>query len=72
MVALRQAQVFWFVHRGGQFVPLAPGADGVLRSETFPGLWLDPEAFLRGDEERLLAVLRKASPPPNMPPSCNV
>jgi Uma2 family endonuclease len=59
VIALRQAKVFWFILRRGHYEPLTPGADGVLRSETFPGLWLDPEALLRLDEDRLLAVLQQ-------------
>jgi Uma2 family endonuclease len=39
----------WFVLREGAFVPIEPDADGLLRSEIFPGLWLDPEALIRGD-----------------------
>jgi hypothetical protein len=30
-----------------------------LRSEVFPGLWLDPEALVRGDLARVLAVLQQ-------------
>ena len=48
----------WFVPRGGQFVPLAP-AGGLLKSEVFPGLWLDPEALVAGDMTRVLAVLQQ-------------
>lgn len=59
VVALRTHQVFWFVRRRGKFKELAPGADGIFRSETFPGLWLDPGALLRRDSRRLLAVLRQ-------------
>jgi len=64
VVALRQQQVFWFVRRRGKFRELAPGKDGVIRSEVFPGLWLDADALLRHDRKRLLAVLRQglASP----------
>jgi Uma2 family endonuclease len=59
VVALRQALVFWFVHRAGAFAPLPPNADGILCSEVFPGLWLDAAAFLRGDHRRVLEVLRQ-------------
>lgn len=45
----------WFVLRAGKYDRIQPGADGVLRSESFPGLWLDAAALLRGD---LAAVLR--------------
>jgi Uma2 family endonuclease len=64
VVALRQQRIFWFVRRRGKFRDLAPGEDGVLRSEVFPGLWLDAAALLRRDRKRLLAVLRQglASP----------
>jgi Uma2 family endonuclease/mono/diheme cytochrome c family protein len=59
VVALRQARVLWFVLRDGRFQDLAPAADGSLRSEVFPGLWLDPAALLRGDLPRVLEVLRQ-------------
>ena len=49
----------WFVLRQGSYEPLAPGPDGVLRSEAFPGLWLDPMALLRGDIARVLAVAQQ-------------
>ena len=32
----------WFVLRAGRYERLEPEADGILRSEVFPGLWLDP------------------------------
>ena len=51
------AALDWFVHRGGRYEPLAAGADGLLRSEVFPGLWLDPAALLAGDLRRVLEVL---------------
>jgi len=41
--------VDWFVLREGRFEPLPTDAAGRLRSEVFPGLWLDPAALLRGD-----------------------
>jgi hypothetical protein len=59
VVALRQRKVFWFIRRRGKFKQASPGTDGVLRSEVFPGLWLDPAALLRKDSKRLLAVLRQ-------------
>jgi Putative restriction endonuclease len=56
--------VDWFIRRGDQFVPLAPGADGLLRSETFPGLWLDAHALVHLQLAAVLAVLQQglASP----------
>jgi len=40
--------VDWFVLRQGRFDRLLPGPDGILRSEVFSGLWLDPAALVRG------------------------
>ena len=48
--------VDWFRLRDGQFVPLT-ASDGILRSEVFPGLWLDAAALVAGDMGRVLAVL---------------
>jgi hypothetical protein len=49
----------WFVLREGTYQPLAPGPDGLLRSEVFPGLWLDSAALLRGDLATVLDVVRR-------------
>jgi Uma2 family endonuclease len=59
-----QHQFDWFVLRSGQFQPLPPDAEGILRSEVFPGLWLDAAALIRGDMPRVLAVVQQgvASP----------
>ena len=45
----RDRAVDWFVLRGGTYEPLLPGQDGIVRSEVFPGLWLDPRALILGD-----------------------
>ena len=57
MRALEPNDVLWFVLRKGHFVDLPPGADGIYRSEAFPGLWLDPQALIAGDTRSLRAVL---------------
>ncbi len=54
----------WFVLRQGQYEPLAPGADGVLRSEVFPGLWLDAPALLRSDLAGVLQALQRGMASP--------
>jgi len=59
VVALRTQKVFWFLRRRGKFREMAADADGIYRSPTFPGLWLDPAALLRRDSRRLMAVLRQ-------------
>lgn len=52
------AAIDWLVLREGRFVPLAPGPDGLTRSEVFPGLWLDTAALLRGDLAAAVAALQ--------------
>ncbi|QEH34676.1 hypothetical protein OJF2_32170 [Aquisphaera giovannonii] len=61
---VRDAAFDWFILRDGRFEDLAPNADGTLRNEVFPGVWMDPEALLRGDLAGVLAVLQRgiASP----------
>jgi hypothetical protein len=59
VVALRTKKVFWFVSRRGKFQEIKPDADRIYRSKVFPGLWLDPDALLRRDRKRMLAVLRQ-------------
>jgi hypothetical protein len=55
--AFRPDDVLWFRRVDGVLVPMAPGADGLYRSEVFPGLWLDPAALLAGDLRRLRQVV---------------
>jgi Uma2 family endonuclease len=61
---VQDRQIDWFVLRHGEYEPLAPDAGGLLRSEVFPGLWLDPDALLRGDLAAVLAAVQRglASP----------
>jgi Uma2 family endonuclease len=49
-------KVDWYVLRDGSYVKLSPD-DGILKSEVFPGLWLDAAAFVRGDIATVLDVL---------------
>ena len=51
--------VDWFVLRNGQYERLGPDAEGLLCSETFPGLWLDVPALLRGDVAGVLAAVQR-------------
>jgi hypothetical protein len=42
----------WFILRNGKYTPLEPDADGILKSEVFPGLWIDAAALLVGDTSK--------------------
>jgi Uma2 family endonuclease len=49
----------WFVWREGRYESLPAGPDGVIRSEIFPGLWLDTAALLADDLPRVHKVLHQ-------------
>ncbi len=59
-----EQRIDWFVLREGEYEALQPGADGILRSEVFPGLWLPVDALWAGDLAGMIAVLQQglASP----------
>jgi hypothetical protein len=54
----------WFILHQGQYAQLERASDGLLRSEQFAGLWLDPDALLRFDLARVFQVVQQgiASP----------
>ncbi len=49
----------WFVLSEGVYEALTPAENGILRSEVFPGLWLQPQAFWVGDLAAMLATLQE-------------
>jgi Uma2 family endonuclease len=51
--------VDWFTLQGGDYVPRAPGADGIHRSAVFPGLWLDAPALISGNMRRVIEVIQQ-------------
>ena len=51
--------VDWWVLEEDEYRALPSGADGVLRSRVFPGLWLDTLALLDGDGARLMGKLQE-------------
>jgi Uma2 family endonuclease len=58
-VGVGPEQVRWFVLREGGYLELGPGDDGLYRSETFPGLWLDAKALFDQDPVALIAALAR-------------
>ncbi len=48
----------WFCLREGEYILLESDADGVLKSQVFPGLWLLAPDFLAGNMSKVLAVLQ--------------
>jgi Uma2 family endonuclease len=59
-----ERQVRWHLLEKDAYQLLEPGDDGIWRSRGFPGLWLDGNAFWRGDMQAVLARLQQglASP----------
>jgi Uma2 family endonuclease len=49
-----QERIVWRELVDGRYREIAPGADGLLRSRVFPGLWLDADALWKYDARRLL------------------
>jgi Uma2 family endonuclease len=58
VLALRKQQVFWFVRQRGKYKETPLPADGIFRAQGFPGLWLDAEAMLHNNRQRVLAALK--------------
>jgi Uma2 family endonuclease len=59
-----EREIDWFVLRAGQYERMPVDAQGLLRSQVFAGLWLDPAALVRGDLATVLAIVQQglASP----------
>lgn len=52
-------EIDWFILRDGQYEKLAPGEDGIHRSEAFPGLWLAVASMIAGDLVQVLGALQR-------------
>lgn len=48
----------WFRLQAEEFVLIEPDADGIIRSSSFPGLWLAVPALLEGNMIEVLNVLQ--------------
>ena len=52
-------QLDWFSLEAGEYSLLAPDAEGIIRSQVFPGLWLATSQLLSGKMNEVLAVLQQ-------------
>ncbi len=50
-------KIDWYALQNGAYVELLPSADGILKSQTFPGLWLPVEPWLGQQGRQVLEVL---------------
>lgn len=53
-VLMFEQEIRWHVLVDGKYQVLSPDSDRLLRSRVFPGLWLDGQALLAGDLQRVL------------------
>ena len=50
-------QLLWFQLVEGSYQRLIPDEEGIIRSQVFPGLWLDEKALLNDEMTKVLEVL---------------
>jgi Uma2 family endonuclease len=55
---VEDGQFDWFRLREGRYVKLEPNQDGIIKSEIYPGLWLDVNALLGGNLAKVLEILQ--------------
>jgi Uma2 family endonuclease len=53
-----EKKVDWFCLQNGEYISLEPDTSYVIKSQFYPGLWLDVAALL-GDMAKVLAVLQQ-------------
>ncbi|NES20190.1 MAG: Uma2 family endonuclease [Symploca sp. SIO3E6] len=49
----------WFRLTQGKYIKLQPDEQGIIKSEIYPGLWLDVNALLAGNLAQVLQVIQK-------------
>lgn len=54
-----ERKISWFTLQNGRYEPMAPGADGIWRSQVFPGLWLHADAFWANEMATVMGVLQQ-------------
>ncbi|MEQ8997250.1 MAG: Uma2 family endonuclease [Coleofasciculus sp. B1-GNL1-01] len=52
-------QFDWFKLQEGTYIKLEPNENGIICSETFPGLWLKQSALLAGNLAKVLEIVQQ-------------
>ncbi|MCT7958019.1 Uma2 family endonuclease [Laspinema palackyanum] len=52
-------KIDWFRLEEGDYVSVTPDEQGIIRSQVFPGLWLDIPNLLQGNMQQVLTVLQQ-------------
>ncbi len=55
----RENRIVWWALKDSDYQPLIPDDLGIMRSEVFPGLWLNTTAILAGDMASVLSTLQQ-------------
>jgi Uncharacterized protein conserved in cyanobacteria len=54
-----EQQLDWFRLREGEYIKLLADSEGIIKSEIFPGLWLDEQSLLTGNLAQVLTILQQ-------------
>ncbi len=56
---VQEKAIDWFILRNGRYERLAADQEGIVRSESLPGLWLDTGSLIRGDRTGLVRTVQR-------------
>jgi len=54
-----EQQLDWFRLIEGEYIKLLADSEGIIKSEIFPGLWLDEQSLLTGNLAQVLTILQQ-------------
>ncbi len=52
-------KIDWFRLEDGDYVSVTPDEQGIIRSQVFPGLWLDIPNLIQGNMQQVLTILQQ-------------
>ncbi len=55
----QDGELDWFRLTEGKYIPLDSNSQGMIKSEVFPGLWLDKEALLAGNLAKVIEIVQQ-------------
>ncbi len=55
----QDGELDWFRLTEGKYIPLDSNSQGMIKSEVFPGLWLDKEALLVGNLAKVIEIVQQ-------------
>ena len=59
VVVIRKPALHWFQRVGTNYERMNPDDAGIIRSQVFPGLWLNSVALLNDDRQSVMATLQE-------------